>query len=191
MGSSVLLAVALAASGCPAIDWPPDGDFVVQEQWFGFGTNLMLLGADEQPFGVIEEKVLSVGIQMRMKNQDGELVLTAKEKVLSWGREYRITDCAGRLVATLEERVLDSLFSLASTSYDLTLADGRQFDSTMRRWLGTSLEFTDNGSTVAVVERPMFGLRDTWTGSAPPALAPAAALAAALKTRADNETSEE
>lgn len=191
MAPGVLLAAALAASGCPTIDWPLDGHFVVQEQWFGFGTNLMLLGADEESFGVIEEKLLSVGAQMRIKNQDGELVLTAKEQVLSWGREYQITDCAGRLVATLEERVLDSAFSLASTSYGLTLADGRQFDSTMRSWLGTSLEFTEDGSAVAVVERPMFGIRDTWTGKAPPELAPVAALAAALKTRADNETSEE
>ena len=191
MGPSVVLAAALAASGCPTIDWPASGNFVVQEQWFGFGTNLTLVNADEQPFGVIEEKLLSVGAQMRIKNQDGELVLTAKEQVLSWGREYRITDCAGRLVATLQERVLASVFSLASTSYELTLADGRQFDSTMRRWLGTSLEFTENGSTVAVLERPMFGIRDTWMAMAPPELAPAAALAAALKTRADNETSEE
>ena len=175
MGPSLLLTAVLAASGCPTIDWPPGGDFVAQEKWFGFGTNLMLLDADEQPFGVIEEKVLSVGVQMRVKNREGQLVLTAKERVLSWGREYRLKDCAGRLVATLEERVLDSAFSLASTRYDLTLADGRRFDSTLRSWLGTSLAFTENGSTVAVVERPMFGLRDTWKGSAQPELAAVAA----------------
>ena len=205
--TAAVLAIALAArhvaadhfgglGTCPEFHAPESGEFRLEENLVGVGTNLEIQSPDGTPFGLLDERVLAIGAEYRVLNHDEELVATAKQKVISWGVSVRVDDCLGRHMATIEERVFESLWRVRTT-YEILDPSGRQVArSDKTEFMGVDMEFVDpDDNVLGRIERSLMGgmIYDVWNGSitdgSPDAMI-VLAVAAALKSRADNKRSE-
>ena len=182
---------------CPDFNAPESGEFRLEENIVGVGTNLEIQGPDSEAFGLLDERVLTIGPEYRVLNHEGELVAKAKQRPISWGVTVRVEDCSGRHMATIEERVFESLWKVRTTYDILNSSSERVARSDKREFVGVSMEFVaPDGGVMGRIERSVLGgmIYDVWKGHVADGSADAMivlAVAAALKTRSDNKRDDE
>ena len=179
-----------ALAPCPELPDPVEGEFRLDENVLGVGTNMTLKQTDGDVIASLDEIVLAIGPEYKLKNAQGELVAKAKQKVFSWGVEIHVENCVGTRMFSMEERVLESLFKWR-TKHDVRSPDGTVlYKSRKMEVLGdVDIQIEAEGRTRGGwIRRPWHDFAYAeWSGKVVDKESMIVlALAAAYKTRSDN-----
>jgi uncharacterized protein YxjI len=138
-------------------------EIIMSQKFLTIGTDMTILGENDDELGVVEERVLSWGKKFEYIDNSGNLVASAKQRVFSLYTVIDITDASGSKLGSVEQEVIESLFSIYSI-YSIKDASGKVVAKSKKlSFFKTDVDITDNdGGSISMSKDFVNVFGDTW-----------------------------